>query len=186
MSPCSAWGGGVSDLFEIVDRGATFSGSRLWRYRLWRIWDLAKPVLVFVMLNPSTADEDENDPTVERCERRARREGFGGVAVYNVFAFVATDPRELKTTIDPVGPLGTQCLRQLPLLYGHRRVVCAWGRHAGARGLEVASILSQHSELWCLGLNRDGSPKHPLYLPNNAPMTVFRRCVTQGRSAADA
>lgn len=160
----------VQNLFERVDRDAEFAGSRLWRYRLWRIWDYSKPVLIFVMLNPSTADEQDNDPTVERCERRARRNGYGGVVVYNVFAFVSTDPEALKTTIDPIGPKGDSCLQEIPTRYPHRTVVCAWGKHAGLRGYAVAWMLSRHSELFCLALNKDGSPKHPLYCRNDAPL----------------
>lgn len=163
----------MTDLFETVDRGADFSGGGIWRYRLWRIWNTAMPVLIFVMLNPSTADENENDATVERCERRARRLGFGGVVVYNVFAFVSTDPDALKLTLDPVGPLNDSRLDAIPDLYPNRVVVCAWGKHAGKRGRDVADKLAKHSPLYCLKVNKDGSPQHPLYLRNDAPLIPF-------------
>lgn len=88
-------------LFE--QSGAAFSPCRRYRYRLWRTWGDAAPA-VFVMLNPSTADEIENDPTVERCERRARAMGFGGLRVANIFSLRSTDPTALYTSDDPVGP----------------------------------------------------------------------------------
>lgn len=163
----------LTDLFETVDRGADFSGGGIWRYRLWRIWNKTLPVLIFVMLNPSIANEDQNDPTVERCERRARRLGFGGVVVYNVFAFVSTDPDALKLTLDPVGPMNNIHLDNMHALYPCRVVVCAWGKHAGKRGQDVAALLSKHSALHCLKLNKDGSPQHPLYLRNDAPLIPF-------------
>src|ERR1051326_5628436 len=83
---------------------ALFSPCGLFRYRLWRHWTPGMPPLVFVMLNPSTADAEKNDPTVERCERRAKAGGFGGGEVVNLFALRSTDPKALYSAADPIGP----------------------------------------------------------------------------------
>ena len=83
----------LNDLF--CKSGAQFSACNRYRYRLWRIWDESRKPLVMVMLNPSMANADQNDPTVERCQRRALKMGFGGLRVVNIFALVSTDPAAL-------------------------------------------------------------------------------------------
>ncbi|MEH6402829.1 MAG: DUF1643 domain-containing protein, partial [Sneathiella sp.] len=85
------------------ESGAEFSDCNKYRYSLWRRWD-AGPTVSFLMLNPSTADGSSNDPTVERCHRRAVAMGFGALEVINIFGFRATDPKDLKKAKDPVGP----------------------------------------------------------------------------------
>src|SRR3954454_21911255 len=89
----------------LLSRGsAVFSKCNRYRYRLDRIWDEARPPLAFGMLNPSTADHERNDATIERCERRARALGFGSLIVWNLFAFRSTKPSTLKAQDDPIGP----------------------------------------------------------------------------------
>ena len=83
---------------------AVYSECERYRYSLTRIWDQTGQRVMFVMLNPSTATEVQNDPTVERCERRARALGFGGFRVTNIFAWRDTDPRQMRAAADPVGP----------------------------------------------------------------------------------
>ncbi len=83
---------------------ALYSDCETYRYQLTRVWNAPGPRVLFVMLNPSTATEAQNDPTVERCERRARALGFGAFQVVNIFAFRATDPRVMRAASDPVGP----------------------------------------------------------------------------------
>jgi hypothetical protein len=145
--------------------GAEFSPCRKYRYRLWRQWDRSSPSAVFVMLNPSTADETENDQTVERCERRARAMGFGGVRVANIFALRSTDPAALPRHRDPVGPGNDVAI--LKSVTGAGIVVCAWGGHGRVhqRGEIVVRLLREHGvALHYLKLNKDGTPKHPLYV----------------------
>lgn len=84
--------------------GAVFSPCRTYRYGLWRIWNPGAPLLAFIMLNPSTADDVVNDPTVERCVRRAVSMGYGGLRVANIFALRSTDPTQLYVSVDPIGP----------------------------------------------------------------------------------
>src|SRR5271157_168450 len=89
---------------KAIRSGATFSLCRTWRYKLWRRWSAAVPMVTFIGLNPSTADEINDDPTVRRCLGFARRWGFGGMSMLNVFAYRSTNPRALRAATDPVGP----------------------------------------------------------------------------------
>lgn len=142
---------------------AVYSDCGAYRYALTREWS-GGPRLLFVMLNPSTADERRNDPTVERCERRARTLGFGAMRVANIFAFRATDPRVLKAAADPVGPCNDAMLRESALWAD--RVLCAWGTHGAhlERGRATELLLRECTHRLChLGLTRQGFPRHPLY-----------------------
>lgn len=143
---------------------ATYSPDSRYRYALTRDWAAGQRVL-FVMLNPSTATEVQNDPTVERCERRARTLGFGGFAVANIFAFRATDPRVMRAEPDPVGPANDAMIHDLAMRSD--RIICAWGSHGLHldRGASVAALLRATArDLHHLGLTKGGQPKHPLYI----------------------
>jgi hypothetical protein len=145
---------------------AVYSDCMAWRYLLTRVWDPAGPRALFVMLNPSTATEVQNDPTVERCERRARALGFGAFRVTNIFAYRATDPRVMRAAADPVGPDNDAAIAgSVPWA---TQVICAWGNHGAhlGRGAVVAGLLrGAGAELWSLGLTGAGQPVHPLYVP---------------------
>ncbi|TGD44567.1 DUF1643 domain-containing protein [Pseudotabrizicola sediminis] len=146
---------------------AVYSPCERYRYLLTRVWDRAGARALFVMLNPSTATEVQNDPTVERCERRARALGFGGFRVVNIFAFRATDPRVMRAAPDPVGPGNDAAILSSVLDWQAERVVCAWGGHGVylGRGDAVAQLLRGTGQpLWHLGLTAAGQPKHPLYI----------------------
>lgn len=148
-----------------IDRGAVFSDCRQYRYRLWRIWDDSRPPAAFVMLNPSTADEVDNDQTVERCERRAHAMGFGGLQVVNIFALRSTDPTALYSHAEPIGRDNNAAIIEATREAGI--VICAWGTHGNLnnRGAEVKAILDRSGiEPHCLVLNANGTPKHPLYV----------------------
>ena len=143
---------------------AVYSTDGRYRYCLTRDWG-AGPRVLFVMLNPSTATEVQNDPTVERCERRARALGSGGFAVANIFAFRATDPRVMRAETDPIGPANDATIRDLALTCD--RIICAWGGHGLHlnRGAQVHGLLKgTGQDLYHLGLTRDGQPRHPLYI----------------------
>ena len=117
------------------------------------------------MLNPSTADEIDNDPTVERCERRARTMGFGGVEVVNIFAFRATLPVRMKQEADPVGVGNDQAILAAAELSG--MVVCGWGIHGDhlSRGRAVVELLRHAGiQAHCLTTTASGHPGHPLYV----------------------
>lgn len=143
---------------------AVYSPDSQYRYALTRIW-ASGPRVLFVMLNPSTATEVQNDPTVERCERRARALGFGSFAVANIFAFRATDPRVMRAAMDPVGPQNDTTILGLSALAD--QIICAWGSHGAHlnRGPAVEALLRATGRpLLQLGLTQTGNPKHPLYI----------------------
>lgn len=144
---------------------AWYSDCERYRFMLTRIWDPRGKRAVFIMLNPSTATEAQNDPTVERCERRARALGFGGFRVANIFAWRATDPKDLRATSDPVGPENDESIIESALWADY--LVCAWGVHGSlhGRGQFVEAMLREKDfTLLHLGLTKDGHPKHPLYI----------------------
>lgn len=145
---------------------AIYSDCELYRYSLTRIWDDTGRRVNFVMLNPSTATEVQNDPTVERCERRARTLGYGSFAVTNIFAWRNTDPRAMRAASDPVGPGNDAAI--IERAEWANDVIAAWGTHGAHldRGSVVADLLQNAQRpLFHLGLSKAGHPKHPLYLP---------------------
>lgn len=122
------------------------------------------PAALFIMLNPSTADATLDDPTIRRCRGFAQAWGCAGITVANLYAYRATNPRELLLCADPVGPENDTRLAALARDYGD--IVCAWGKNAKPDRVNAVSAILQSSgaRLWCLGTNKDGSPKHPLYI----------------------
>ena len=148
---------------------AVYSDCEKYRYLLTRVWDEGAPKALFILLNPSTATEVQNDPTVERCERRARALGFGGFRVTNIFAYRATDPKVMRAQADPVGPGNDAAIHDsLEWASGAGdRVICAWGTHGAhrERGAAVEELLrASGRDLHHLGLTKSGAPKHPLYI----------------------
>lgn len=145
---------------------AVYSDCEKYRYSLGRVWNAEGTRVLFVMLNPSTATEVQNDPTIERCERRARVLGYGGFRVTNIFAWRATDPRNMRVASDPIGPENDRILIESTKWADH--IIAAWGTHGAYldRGSAVADMLCQQGKaLFHLGLSKAGHPKHPLYLP---------------------
>jgi hypothetical protein len=146
----------------LLTGGATFSRDRRFRYRLWRGWDRSKGIVAFVMLNPSTADARHDDPTIRRCIGFARAWGFGGIEVVNLFAYRATDPRELLWVDDPIGPRNSRHIRSA--VRRASLVVLAWGAHPSVVRHAPMSLPRARS----LGLTRAGHPRHPLYVRRDA------------------
>ena len=143
---------------------AIFSDCKHYRYRLWRRWAAGRSV-AFLMLNPSTADATKNDPTVERCHRRAVDMGFGALEVINIFAYRATDPKNLKKAPDPNGPLNDTTL--VETAKSSDLLICAWGSHGNhlGRDLQVRELLKQAGvSPHMLALTKHNQPKHPLYI----------------------
>lgn len=159
-----------------VDHDATMTGP--YRYLLTRVWDRELPLVGWVMLNPSLAGADTDDPTVVRVMIRTRMWGYGGILIGNAYAQVATYPENLGADgVDPVGPDNDEYLQLIsvrcPL------VVCAWGAHRRmrVRGPEVYRTLrwaDPTTRIGCLGQCGDGSPKHPLYLSSTAPLVDYQ------------
>lgn len=153
--------------------GALFSPCGRYRYRLWR--DLAgddvppSRVVAFVLLNPSTATAERDDPTIRRCVAFARRRRAGRVVVVNLFAWRSTDPAALAAARDPVGPDNDAAI--VDAARGAALVVVGWGRHGALhrRADAVAALLADAGvRARCLAINADGSPGHPLYQRSTA------------------
>ena len=152
---------------EKEQRSAKFSDCRIYRYHLSQVWDSKKKNLIWLLLNPSTADELQNDPTVERCERRARMWGFGGVEVFNIFAYRATDPKNMKAFSDPIGPDNDLWMEDFAIKSRDAIGIIAWGDHGlhRQRGRSVLDLLIRNrATVYALKVNKSGEPAHPLYL----------------------
>jgi hypothetical protein len=146
-----------------MQTGAEFSKDRKYRYKLWRKWDESLPKIMFIGLNPSTADEIKDDPTITRMMNYAKLWGYGEIVVCNAFAFRATFPEDLKKEKDPVGEGNNKAISEEAK--NAEKIVLAWGNHAlfGNRSSEILQLLKEY-KLFCLGKNSSGEPKHPLYL----------------------
>ena len=142
---------------------ALFSPCRTYRYRLTRDLSGDQGTLLFIGLNPSPADETHNDPTIRRCIGFAESWGFQRLVVANLFAYRATHPKDLKRAVDPVGPENDDLLLQEAKRA--QTVLLGWGAHGPHRGrhTEVLHLLKT-SPLHCLGVTKEGHPRHPLYL----------------------
>lgn len=180
----------------LLDSGHRITGTAeidgRYRYTLGRRWcpDALGPMahVLWVMLNPSTADADAPDPTITRCMGFADSWGFAEIRVVNLFALRDKDPRALVVADDPVGPANDSHITReasLAAIKSGCRVVVAWGRcgplasfRAGrllmARRVERVAQLLEANELWCLGTNADGSPRHPLYLAGSTTLVPWR------------
>jgi hypothetical protein len=142
-----------------------FSRDKKYRYCLTRSWETYGRRLLFCMLNPSTADEFKNDPTVERCQNRAMAMGFGQLVVVNIFALRSTDPKALYKAEDPYGTENMRIIIESAL--SSEMVICGWGKHGSLHnhGKFVLQKLCNHGIIpHALKLNKDGSPAHPLYI----------------------
>lgn len=181
-----------------VSSGADISGCGRYRYRLWREWrnensgkrwrwlgandgngePLGEPLsCLFVMLNPSTADGNEDDPTIRRCVGFAKRLGYDRLDVVNLFAWRATDPREVLSMTgdgDPIGPRNQEVIGFAAEDAGV--IICAWGVHGSHIG-QNETVLGwlEGRKVHALGLTKDGHPRHPLYLKSDAPLVDLTR-----------
>lgn len=142
-------------------RTAYLSEDRTYRYELWRVWGAGR-IVVIIGLNPSTADEEVDDPTITREIAFAKSWGFAGLCKVNLFAYRATQPADMRRAADPVGPLNDEVLRSLSGNF----VVAAWGVHGTHRRRDEA-VRAMFPQLHYLRLTKDGHPSHPLYLPGN-------------------
>ena len=167
-----------TDLKLGIVSGAVFDDLEIYRYLLWRCWDSKFPPLVACMLNPSAATEVDTDPTVEKVTRWARAWGYGGVVVVNAFAWRSTDPKELYEVGLPKGPDNDRAILAAARSAG--MVICGWGTHAAHpqfrnRAGDVEELLLSVVEtLHCTKVNQGGTPKHPLYEPNQSKPVVYR------------
>ena len=142
-------------------RDAILSEDRKYRYILSRTWDETKPTVLFIGLNPSTADENEDDSTIRRCINFARSWGYGGILMANLFAYRATNPRKLYSEQDPIGSDNDFYIKE----YADKSemIIACWGNHGrfNNRSQRVYNLIGS---LNCLDTNKNGEPKHPLYI----------------------
>jgi len=161
---------------QYLERGAAISECGKYRYRLWRKWaDVELLPVLWLMLNPSTADGMKDDPTIRRCREFSRTWGYGSMLVGNVFALRATDPDQLARADDPVGPLNYKSLTAMAQRSAF--VICAWGSHpkvTGSFSREALTAAWCPGGAWSLGLTKAGNPRHPLYLPANSQRQEFK------------
>ena len=162
----------MDDLFTGDYSGAIFSPCRTWRYVLWRTWDKSQAPVMFIGLNPSTADESEDDPTIRRCIGFAKSWGYGGLLMLNIFAFRATLPEDMRKADDPVGPENNTYLKQYASEAGI--VVAAWGCN-GMHFNREPEVKEMIQPLYCLGVTQAGHPKHPLYLRGDLTPIPYTR-----------
>ena len=155
-----------------VDSVAVYDSTEQYRYFLRRIWREGEPLVSFIGLNPSTATELQNDPTVQRCQNFANRWGYGGFIMLNIFAYRSTDPQGLKEIDDPVGLRTDEYLRLG--VDAAERVVCCWGTHGQVqdRHSAVRELLA-NDELFCFRQTKAGFPNHPLYLRNDSEVIPY-------------
>lgn len=154
--------------------GAEFSADRVYRYRLWRIWEPQLGLVCWVLLNPSTADEFVLDPTCRRVDGFTRRWGYGGWYVVNLFGLRSTDPKALYGHTDPIGPDNDRLIVETAKRC--KIVVAGWGAHGKLRGRSEQAIrLLRHAmdpfkDIQTFGGTKGGQPQHPLYLRSDATL----------------
>ena len=157
---------------NLIYSDAKFSKDRIYRYALWRVWNNKLPKVLFIGLNPSTADEVKDDPTIRRCINYAKDWGYGGYIMGNIFAYRSTDPKNLKITNDPIGIDNNSWL--IKLHSEASLTIGAWGNHGKYldRGEEVSNLIDN---LYCLKITKEGHPSHPLYLPGNLKPIILKK-----------
>ena len=149
---------------------AGFSRCRRYRYWLRRVWEPRLTGCVFICLNPSTADAHHDDATLRRCLTFAQGWGYGSLLLVNLFSLCATDPGELKTVTDPIGPRTDFWLRRA--IEETTPVVAAWGNGGLLMG-RGAAVRKRLDKAYCLGLTALGMPRHPLYCPKRVTLTTL-------------
>lgn len=158
-------------LFEDNAGDAVISACGRFRYLLRRRWwSEGGPTLVWIMLNPSTADASRDDPTIRKCIGFSKAWGYGGLVVANLFALRSTDPRQLYKVADPIGPENDAALAALRDGFD---VVGAWGVN-GAHLNRGAAVAAMFPRMQCLGVTKNGQPGHPLYLPWATERVAYR------------
>lgn len=157
---------------KYLEAGADIRGAgKQYRYALWRIWNRDLPTVMFIGLNPSTADARRDDPTLVRCMGFARDWGYGGVYTANLFAFRATDPSDMKAAKSPIGRDNNATIQRLAKKVD--KVIAAWGND-GAYLDRAEAVRALVPELYYLKMNASGQPAHPLYLPKGLTPTPWR------------
>ncbi len=151
--------------------GAVIRGD--YRYLLWREWESDNKTVSFIMLNPSRADAQINDPTITRCIKFAQAWGYGRLEVVNLFAYRTSKPSLLKQVTEPIGKDNDRYI--LETVLKSDKVILAWGNHGTwqKRDSYTLELLKKHSHIYCLGITKKGCPRHPLYLNRATQPQIF-------------
>jgi hypothetical protein len=159
---------------DIVDSRCVWDGPKNeYRYTLLRVWDKTKPKIAFIGLNPSVADEQQDDNTVRKCINIARRDGYGQIVMLNAYAYRSTDPKGLTSQLDVVGRFNDRYIAEESK--SADKIVVAWGNHAtDDRHTTLLKVL-EGQRLYCFAKNNNGKPKHPLYVSLKAPLISYNR-----------
>jgi len=148
----------------MITRTAKFSDCMAYRYELLVRWKAFGPIMTWLMMNPSTATEMKDDPTIKLVTKRAKNLGYSGIRILNVFAFRATKPEDMMMQLDPVGPKNNETI--ISALEKDKEVYCAWGNpgaHLG-RDEEIRKMLAANNiKMKCIKINKTGQPVHPLF-----------------------
>lgn len=157
-----------------ITKTAIFSEDKKYRYKLERTFDEDLLKVAFVGINPSIADEIADDKTIIKCINYAKSWGYGGIVMVNLFAFISTDPIQLKTAENPIGDDNNKYLKEVFNSFGTiGKIVCCWGEN-GKLFDRDKEVLKMIDEPYCLKINADGSPAHPLYLASDLePVNYF-------------
>lgn len=154
----------------VMDKGAEFSSCRKYRYKLWRIWDNTLPLVMFIGLNPSTADEVKDDNTISNVGKIAKQNNYGGFYMMNSFPFVSTDPKQLTDLTN--NNINDQAL--LEVKNKCTDVVFAWGSFDVMKKTgRDQQLINMFPNAKALKINKDRSPKHPLYFNSNNPLLKY-------------
>lgn len=161
-----------------MKRTAKITDDGLYRYWLERSWEPKRVGMVWIMLNPSTADAENDDPTIRRCLDFSSAQTIGWMRVVNLFGYRATDPKELLKAKDPVGRDNISHIREAMMERGQVLVMVAWGNIPAKiwplAARTITAIRSTEIPLYCLGTTKNGSPRHPLYVKGDAQPTHWR------------
>ena len=159
-----------------MEKSAIISEDRRYRYTLSRLWDHEQSVIMFIMLNPSTLDAEQDNPTIRRCTNFAKAWGYGGLHITNLFAYRSKIPQDLLEVKDPVGVFNHNHIIELSKKCG--ACVCAWGNAPIIHKMQQRNKIIDLSEIlipcYCLGLTKYGTPKHPLYMKKNSVLSVYK------------
>ena len=158
-------------VLKAVKGGAVITGN--YRYLLWREWDSNRKTVAFIMLNPSHADAEINDPTITRCINFALSWNYGRLEVVNLFAYRTSKPSLLKQAAEPIGRDNERYI--VDTVKGSDRVILAWGNNGTwqQQDLYVLQLLKKYNHLYSLGITKKGCPRHPLYLRSTIEPQIY-------------
>ncbi len=151
-----------------MKKAAFFSRDKKYRYLLKRIWNSSQSKLLFIMLNPSDADFIKDDPTIRRLISFSKKWGYGGFSVCNLYSYITSSPSVLYRSSNILGHKNKSFVKKQ--IKNSDRIVYAWGNTE----TEPDWLKKLVKTSYCIGINKNGTPKHPLYLNSNAQLSIFK------------